>query len=611
MPFAGSLFAFASKSPPIHVTPADLEHATTLLWGFVALVLGYFVVRPEQWKRAFMEEVDPRPAALVRILFGTSVLWAFVTLTPWAELLFTDEGMYLPEMARKRYSPVLAKAWDPEHGFEDWWALVRIAGSNWSILHIRSDPTFVYTIYALLFLTSSCMIVGFRTRVATVLTWILANSLYNYTPIFYTGADTVVRVMLFLSLFMRWGEAYSVDAWLRRRKAILGGAERLPGYRKIPVWPQRLMMVQLAVIYCATGLLKNGSTWANGTAIYYAMHLDHFYRFPGITTVAEFLHAVGVLPVATIVVHWWEMLFPLALVGLALRRWSREREAGTWPPEPIWRRLLSWLVLVGALLVLAELAGLAAYYHYDVEHVPEWLHMSKDSARQLAFALVVGVPTGLVLIGAALWRWQTRFVEAVLPWVGGKRLWLGIGAGMHLGIGVTMNVGIFVPVMIGVYPAWLRGDEVEASWKLLASRAAAPGEAGRPERKRAALAWLLAPVDRLRHRVPRASVVVLHGRDEGSVRRAALLRCWDLCGRLEFEASDEAEPGRLCVRGPGGEVLRGGDAGAQLQGVLPGLWLAWLPGTLVELCLAPLGIAPAGLRSSLGRVSAAIVSQRA
>ncbi len=609
MPLLGSLLAFA-KTPPIHVEPADMEHATSMLWLLVALVVAYFVVRPEQWKRAFIEEVDPRPAALVRILFGASVLWAFVTLTPWAELLFTDQGMYLPEMARKRYSPVLAKAWDPDHGFEDWWALVRVSGSNWSILHLRSDPAFVYTIYGMLFVSASCMVVGFRTRFATVLTWFLANSLYNYTPIFYTGADTVVRTMLFAGLFMRWGEAYSVDAWLRRRREILGGAEKLPGYRKIPVWPQRLMMMQLAVIYCATGLLKSGSTWANGTAIYYAMHLDHFYRFPGMTSVAEFLQAIGLLPITTIVVHWWEMLFPLALVGLGLRRWSREREAGTWPPEPIWRRALSWLIMLGVLLVLAELAGMATWYHYDVKHVPEWLHMSKDSARQLAFVLVLSVPTGLVLVGAALWRWQTRLVDALLPWVGGKRVWLGIGAGMHVGIGITMNVGVFVPVMIGVYPAWLRGVEVDTAWKFLASRAAAPGEAGRPERKRAVFAWLLAPLDRLRHRVPRPAVTVLHARDEGSVRRAALLRCWDLGGRLEFEASDEAEPGRLCIRDAQGKVVRGGEAGSRLQAVLPGLWIAWLPGALAELLLAPVGLAE-GLRAASGRVSAAIVSQRA
>ena len=46
-----------------------------------------------------------------------------------------------------------------------------------------------------------------------------------------------------------------------------------------------------------------------------------------------------------------------------------------------------------------------------------------------------------------------------------------------------------------------------------------------------------------------------------------------------------------------------------LSGAIGGFF--GIPGTLVELLLARFGIAPAGLRSTLGRVSAAIVSQRA
>ena len=41
-------------------------------------------------------------------------------------------------------------------------------------------------------------------------------------------------------------------------------------------WPVRLLMIQLACIYSATGLLKSGKTWANGTAHYYALNHDHF-----------------------------------------------------------------------------------------------------------------------------------------------------------------------------------------------------------------------------------------------------------------------------------------------------------------------------------------------
>ena len=31
----------------------------------------------------------------------------------------------------------------------------------------------------------------------------------------------------------------------------------MPALRAIPVWPQRIMMLQIAIIYCSTGLLKS------------------------------------------------------------------------------------------------------------------------------------------------------------------------------------------------------------------------------------------------------------------------------------------------------------------------------------------------------------------
>ncbi|NJL71292.1 MAG: hypothetical protein HC888_06615, partial [Candidatus Competibacteraceae bacterium] len=214
---------------------AHIDLATSLLWVALALVLGFFVLRPELWRRLWFQRIDARGPALARIALGLTVVWTFVDLLVLSgEWLFTDQGMLLTDMARKNYGGKLRTLWDPVHGFEHWYDPLLVLTDRWSVLFIRSDPPFVYTIFGLLFASGLLMTIGLFTRINTFLTWLLMLQLYNYNPIYYTGGDTVMRVMMFLGMFVDWGQAYSVDAWRARRKAILSGAEQFPALQRIP-----------------------------------------------------------------------------------------------------------------------------------------------------------------------------------------------------------------------------------------------------------------------------------------------------------------------------------------------------------------------------------------
>lgn len=583
-----ALLLAPAKGPPVDVS-AHLTLATGLLWLATACLVGFFVVRPELWRRLWLGRVDPRPAGLFRIVFGIVVLWTLLDLIPLIRFLFTDEGLWLPKLARKHYGGELRRLWDEEHGFEHWWSIIPALWGKFSLFHLRADPPFVHAVFALTFASVTAMILGIRTRLATLVSWFLVNTIYSYSPIFYSGGDTVIRCFLFLGLLTRWGEAYSLDAWWRRKKEILAGAARLPALRKIPAWPLRLMMLQLAIIYCATGALKAGLTWVDGTALFYALSLDHFYRHPAEIRVATFLHMIGALPLATWITKIWETLFPLALIGLALRAFEREKLAGVWPAAAAWRRWLSYALVATVALVLAYLAGLAAFYFYRPEEAP-W-PLSKEQAQ--AIATTIGLVGPALLLGAYLWiRARAPRAHAwALQWLCGKRLWLGIGVVMHLVIDVMMNVGTFVQVMLAVYIPWLTGAELEATWRTLMSRPLAPGEGARPRRAKPWKQSLLGPLDRLRYRAPRPSYVLYHHPDDASIRRAALVRCWDLGGRLTFEPDPSLTSGALAVQVPGEASRRAGaPAGRALVAILPGFW--WL----YPWCLLP------GLRTLAGRV---------
>ena len=333
------------------------------------------------------------------------------------------------------------------------------------------------------------------------------------------------------------------------------------------------MMMQTAIIYCATGVLKSGSTWnSHGTAMYYAMNLDHFYRYPA-TQLVTWLQMVGVLRVLTWFVHWWEILFPLGLVGAALLGYERDKQAGIWVSAPLWRRVIGWVCIVGILACAGYIAGLAAHYY-----IPKHIKFDRALARYLASGACLVIP-GLII--GILWLLQHRFDRVytfILHWIFGKRIWLVFGLLFHMGIDISMNVGTFAQLTVAPYIAWLSGAEVLAFWRIFLWNRANPGEAGRPPLpKQSWKQWLYnlrTPIDAIRFRVPRNYGTVLHAKDPLSIRRAALLRCWDEAQCFKFEADESVVAQEFCIRLPQGSLLRGQTAGKLLIRVFPGLW--WL-----------------------------------
>ena len=492
----------------------------------IATLAAFALLRPDIWTRCFFSRIDPRPAGLLRIAVGAVTFWTFLTLGRYLRLFFTDEGLLLPSMAREISRGPLRYLWDPARGFEHWWSpLQALAGSS-SILHLRSDPWLVFPLYGLLLASAALLTVGAWTRVSAVATWALAEQLYRYDPTFANGGDLVIRAFLFLGMLSGWGEAYSVDAWRRRRAALLAGATEIPPLRRIAAWPLRLMMVQLTVIYFANGALKTGDVWRNGTALYYALNLDHFYRVPA-QSVVTWLQWGGVLPVMTWLTRYWEYLFPLALLGAALRAYEAERAAGRWELVPVWQRIGSWAAL-GA-------GGVAA----------------AGEAYDAKTAAVAALAAAFVVVLYRMLRARApRAHRTLLHWVLGKRVWLGVGLGVHVGIDAGMNIGTFPQIMMATYLAWLSGHEVEAFWRALLGR------------------------------VPR--MTVRHHPGEAGIRRAAQLRLFDHGGRLDFLADPAARPGALRVEpraAPG--ALEGWRAALALLDVFPALWwlrpACWIP----------------------------------
>jgi predicted DCC family thiol-disulfide oxidoreductase YuxK len=182
--------------------------------------------------------------------------------------------------------------------------LLQVSPSRWLVsIHLISG---VWQIQAVLFalagVSALALLVGYRTRLATIVSWLLFTSLNTRNPMIVLGADVLLRVVLFWAMFLPLGARWSVDrAWVRtappRGPRVLSAASVA-------------YLAQIVLVYWITALRKSDPEWRSaGTALYYALSLDN------VTTPLG--HALLQLPtLLTWLTHgvlWFEVLGPLLL----------------------------------------------------------------------------------------------------------------------------------------------------------------------------------------------------------------------------------------------------------------------------------------------------------
>ena len=146
------------------------------------------------------------------------------------------------------------------------------------------------------------LLLGYKTRLMTALSWVLLVSLQNRNPLISQGGDDLLRLLLFWGFFLPWGRVYSLDS---RRTA--EAPPTSTGYFSAATVAY---VVQLALVYWCTALLKSGAEWTHdGTAIYYALSLDQL-----LMPVGRWLYPYPeLLRFLTFGVYYTELLLPFLL----------------------------------------------------------------------------------------------------------------------------------------------------------------------------------------------------------------------------------------------------------------------------------------------------------
>jgi hypothetical protein len=129
--------------------------------------------------------------------------------------------------------------------------------------------------YGLLVAAFAAMTVGYRSNLAVLACFIglILQQQWNNLPL--SSAHQAMVNMLFCLVWAETGRIWSMDALLRPAAV---QAEERDGVAPWPLW---LMRFQIAVVYGSSGLWKFANTaWRDGSAVYWALNLNGFHRFP-------------------------------------------------------------------------------------------------------------------------------------------------------------------------------------------------------------------------------------------------------------------------------------------------------------------------------------------
>ena len=200
--------------------------------------------------------IDLRSLALFRVMLALVVLADLALRSADLAAFYTDAGV-LP----RRDLLSIGHRW--------YWSIHTASGELW----------WQVVLFALAAAFALALLVGYRTRLASIGTFVLVASLLNRNPLVLQGGDQLLAVICFWAMFLPLGARRSVDAAL---EPALRRSPNVPRHR--PGEPQPHFSVatiavifQVLYLYTFTAFLKTGDAWTTRfDAAYYAVSLQHF-----------------------------------------------------------------------------------------------------------------------------------------------------------------------------------------------------------------------------------------------------------------------------------------------------------------------------------------------
>jgi len=180
-------------------------------------------------------------------------------------------AVYRMGMALMLLADLILRSRDLFAHYTDWGILpkdVNVYRPSMFMLHqLSGSAWYMALMFIIAGIFAIMLLVGYWTRVATVVSWFLLASLQARNPLTNDGAQDFMRLLMFWNMFLPLGARYSVDAALnislsQRTKRVLSAATFA-------------LMVQVLAVYWISFMFKTSPEWrTEGSAVYYALSLD-------------------------------------------------------------------------------------------------------------------------------------------------------------------------------------------------------------------------------------------------------------------------------------------------------------------------------------------------
>ncbi len=209
----------------------------------------------------FYLTIDLRSLGLYRIAAGCLLIYDWLARWPSLEAFYTSFGVL----------PIEAPL--PKAGGE----------FHFSLLDSATSLPMVQAMFWLGLVCYVCFLIGWRTRLFHILSFLFFISVSNRNIMTRDGSDVVMTTMLMWSMFLPLGKRFSLDAVIAAMRAGVDLRTRPAtptpsALRSEPSLAAFVIVCQIGLIYYLTAWDKYGPTWIDGTALYHALHIDYFTR---------------------------------------------------------------------------------------------------------------------------------------------------------------------------------------------------------------------------------------------------------------------------------------------------------------------------------------------
>lgn len=270
------------QDPSSHGEPAaklNRPQAKLKLWAgsVVSAVRGVGQVQPSQKGPIgrYIEQVfgmDLRALALFRIGLALLILMDLLYRLPNLRLHYTDFGV-MPRAALITEFTSMA---------------------HWSLHYGSGAAIYQLALFGVSAVLALALLVGYRTRLVTVLSWLMLISLHLRNPMILSGGDMTLRMLLFWGMFLPLGSRFSLD---RALNTPLEGSPLLNRQQRILSGGTVALVLQVIFIYAFTLAHRAEPTWWRGLGVYYALNIDQlatplgvwFRNFPDLMLVSNYL----------------------------------------------------------------------------------------------------------------------------------------------------------------------------------------------------------------------------------------------------------------------------------------------------------------------------------